>query len=115
MDRRALAQLLGALKASEMSVEEAMERLSDLPFEDVGFAKIDHHRALRSGMPEVIFAAGKQPHQVAEIFARLASNGVDVLATRADEAAYAAVAERVPMAKHYAEARCIALAQTDRE
>ena len=61
--------------------------LRDLPFEDLGFAKLDHHRALRTGMPEVIFAAGKTAAQVAQIFARMAQAGGNVLATRASREA----------------------------
>ena len=57
------------------AVAEALERLRDLPFEDIGFAKLDHHRALRTGMPEVIFAAGKTPAQVGAIFAHMAEHG----------------------------------------
>ena len=62
---------------------DALERLRNLPFEDLGFAKLDHHRALRTGMPEVIFAESKTPAQVAAIFARMAKAGGNVLATRA--------------------------------
>ncbi len=73
---------------------EALDRLRDLPFEDLGFAKLDHHRALRTGMPEVIFAAGKTTAQVAEIFARMAQAGGNVLATRASREMYEAVSVR---------------------
>ena len=65
----------------------------DLPFEDLGFAKLDHHRALRTGMPEVIFAAGKTSDQVARIFAHMAKAGGNVLATRASRECFEAVAQ----------------------
>ena len=89
--------------------DDAVERLRHLPFEDLGFAKVDHHRALRQGMPEVIFAQGKTPRQVAEIFRRLAEHGGNVLATRATEEQYAAVAAKVDRAEYRPLARAIVL------
>jgi hypothetical protein len=83
-----------------------------MPYEDTGFARIDHHRALRLGLPEVIYAAGKTPDQVAEIFARMAAAGGSVLATRADSAAWAAVKLRVPEAVYHDQARIIGLRAT---
>ena len=73
MDRSQIESLLNEVRDGRTAVTAALERLRDLPFEDIGFAKLDHHRALRTGMPEVIFAQGKTPAQVAEIFARMAS------------------------------------------
>ena len=75
--------------------DEAVARLRHLPFEDLGFAKVDHHRALRVGMPEVIFGEGKTPAQMAGIFARLARHGGNVLATRTTREQFAAVRKRV--------------------
>ena len=72
-------------------MSDALERLRNLPFEDLGFAKVDHHRALRTGMPEVIFAESKTPAQVAAIFERMAKAGGNVLATRASREVYEAV------------------------
>ena len=69
-------------EARQALADEAVERLRHLPFEDLGFANVDHHRALRTGMPEIIFGPGKTPQQLAEIFARLAEHGRNVLATR---------------------------------
>src|SRR5258706_7385922 len=92
MNSQALRKLFEQVRKKHLSPDEAVERLRHLPFEDLGFAKIDHHRALRQGMPEVIFAQGKTPRQVAEIFHRLAAHGGNVLATRATEEQYAAVA-----------------------
>ena len=71
-----------------------------MPFEDLGFAKVDHHRALRNGMPEVIFGQGKTPAQVARIFARLAKHGGNILATRASEKQFAAVKKKVRAAEY---------------
>lgn len=81
-------KLLEAVKSGETSVEEASALLKDLPYEDMGFAKIDHHRRLRSGFGEVIYCAGKTEEQVAEIFRRLAAKGENVLGTRATREQY---------------------------
>src|SRR5882762_2625417 len=80
-----------------------------MPFEDLGFAKLDHHRALRAGMPEVIFPEGKSAAQVAEIFSRLAKHGGNILATRANRKQFAAVKKKLPKAKYRETARAIVL------
>ncbi|MFY9675773.1 MAG: nickel pincer cofactor biosynthesis protein LarB [Terriglobales bacterium] len=87
MNAAALARLFKDVRDKKLSPDEAVQRLSHLPFEDLGFAKVDHHRALRQGMPEVIFGQGKTPTQVAGIFARLAEHneGGNILATRATQ------------------------------
>ena len=91
MNSQALRKLFDQVRKKQLSPDEAVDRLRHLPFEDLGFAKIDHHRALRQGMPEVIFSQGKTPKQVAAIFSSLAQHGSNVLATRATEEQYAAV------------------------
>jgi NCAIR mutase (PurE)-related protein len=91
VNSESLHKLFDQVRKKQLSPDEAVERLRHLPFEDLGFAKVDHHRALRQGMPEVIFAQGKTPRQVAEIFDRLAAHGGNVLATRATEEQFAAV------------------------
>jgi len=111
MRREALLELLRRLEAGKIAPEEAADRLASLPFEDLGFAKVDHHRSLRSGMPEVILAAGKTPSQVATIFAQLAASGVNVLATRASQQHFDAVHETTPTAEFHPLARCITLSQ----
>ncbi len=100
MNSEALRKLFDQVRKKRLSPDEAVERLRHLPFEDLGFAKLDHHRALRQGMPEVIFAEGKTPSQVADIFTRLAAHGGNVLATRATEEQYAAVAATVQLIMH---------------
>jgi NCAIR mutase (PurE)-related protein len=112
MDRLRLETLLNEVRDGRTAVGDAVDRLKDLPFEDLGFAKLDHHRALRTGMPEVIFAAGKTASQVATIFARMAQAGGNVLATRASDEMWAAVRAVVPEAEHHPVARCITLSQT---
>jgi NCAIR mutase (PurE)-related protein len=100
--------LLDQVRRGETTPDEALERLSLLPYEDLGFATLDHHRALRRGFPEVIFCQGKTPAQVAAIFARLAAQGDAVLATRAGPDAFAAVREVEPAARYHELARVIA-------
>jgi NCAIR mutase (PurE)-related protein len=117
MDRTQIEALLNEVRDGRTGVDAAMERLRDLPFEDIGFAKVDHHRALRTGMPEVIFSAGKTPAQVAQIFARMAEHGGNVLATRASAEMFRAVREleaegRQPCAEYHEMARCITLTQS---
>lgn len=86
-----------------------MEELRLLPFEDIGFAKIDHHRALRDALPEAVLAMGKTPEQAAEIAARLADRAGRVLVTRATPEHYAAVRQALPDAAYHEAARCIVL------
>jgi pyridinium-3,5-biscarboxylic acid mononucleotide synthase len=105
MNSQALRNLFEQVRKKRLSPDEAVERLRHLPFEDLGFAKIDHHRALRQGMPEVIFAEGKTPRQVADIFHRLAAHGGNVLATRATEEQFAAVAAAVDLTEYGSEYR----------
>jgi pyridinium-3,5-biscarboxylic acid mononucleotide synthase len=112
MDRSQIEALLNDVQANRTAVPDALERLKDLPFEDLGFAKLDHHRALRTGMPEVIFAAGKTPDQVARIFAHMAKAGGNVLATRASRESYEAVRSVEPRATFQETARAITLEQT---
>jgi NCAIR mutase (PurE)-related protein len=114
MNAPALRRLFNQVLHRRLSPDAAVERLRHLPFEDLGFAKLDHHRALRQGMPEVVFAPGKSPAQVAEIFRRLAAHGGNLLATRASEEQFAAVAAAVPLAEYRPLARAIVL-QRDRK
>lgn len=106
-----LRHLMEAVQSGEISPAAACLRLKELPFEDLGYAKVDHHRSLRTGMPEVIYSAGKTPAQVAGIFASLAASGVSVLATRATEEQFEAVRAATPEAIFHPLARCITLRQ----
>jgi NCAIR mutase (PurE)-related protein len=101
-----LAALLAAVRGGEVSVEAALERLKTLPFEDLGYAKVDHHRQLRNGFPEVIFCEGKTAAQVLGIVAALRRDGAAVLGTRAAPELAAAVAEAQPGTAYYETARC---------
>jgi pyridinium-3,5-biscarboxylic acid mononucleotide synthase len=111
MDRAQIEALLNEVRAGSVAVADALERLRNLPFEDLGFAKVDHHRALRTGMPEVIFSESKTTAQVAAIFSRMAKAGGNVLATRASRAVYDAVSSAVPRVEFHETARAITLTQ----
>jgi hypothetical protein len=82
MDRARLGELLEAVRAGELGIDAALAQLRALPFEDLGFAKLDHHRALRTGFPEVVLGEGKRPEQVLAIAERLAASEATVLVTR---------------------------------
>jgi NCAIR mutase (PurE)-related protein len=101
MDQEQLRMLFEQVQAGEVDVESAIGRMRHMPFEDLGFAKVDHHRALRQGMPEVILAKGKTPEQVVAIAGKLLDNGPNVLITRADSACAEAVTNTLPCAEHF--------------
>lgn len=107
MNDNSLTDILEAVQSGKLSVQEAVGRLRHLPYEDLGFAKVDHHRSLRTGFPEAIFCQGKSSEQVVEIVKRLAARNPVVLATRADEQMYEAVRKEVPHAVHHKQARMI--------
>lgn len=109
MNQASLRKLFEQVRKGKLSADEAVEQVRHLPFEDLGFAKVDHHRVLRQGMPEVIFSQGKTPRQVADIFTRLAAHEGNVLATRASEEQYAAVAARVDKVEYRPLGRAIVL------
>jgi NCAIR mutase (PurE)-related protein len=104
-----IRQLLDSLAAGRATTDEVLGKLHKLPFEDLGFAKIDHHRRIRNGYPEVIYGEGKTPTQVAEIFARLADHNPNVLCTRASAAAAEAVQRRVSSARYHELCRVLEL------
>src|SRR6266404_6866487 len=81
-----------------------LEALRASPYEDLGFARVDHHRSVRQGFPEVVLGLGKTPAQVAAISAEIVGRGSTLLVTRASQAGYEAVRERVPGATYYADA-----------
>lgn len=107
MNRARLTTILDAVRTGRLEVAEAEALLRDLPYEDLGFARLDHHRDLRQGLPEVVLCPGKSAEQVAAIVARLAAQGGPVLATRATEAIFTAVRAAVPAARWEVEARAI--------
>ena len=109
IDTERLERLLKRVERGELSVEQAMGQLAELPYEDLGFAKIDHHRALRRGFPEVVFGPGKSAQQVADIAERLAASGDRVLVTKTGEDCYEAVRGRLPDAHYHPVARAITI------
>jgi pyridinium-3,5-biscarboxylic acid mononucleotide synthase len=104
-----LERLLGRVRRGEVSPARAARLLREAPLEELGFATLDHQRALRAGFPEVVFGEGKSPVQLVAILGRLARRGGPVLATRVDAAGQAAVAKAFPRAEIHARARCVVL------
>jgi NCAIR mutase (PurE)-related protein len=94
-----LKALLARVQAAELTIEAALVELAEMPVRDLGFARLDTHRELRTGAPEVVFGGGKTPEQLAAIVAALAERGGNVLATRVSEEAAAVVSAAVPAAK----------------
>jgi pyridinium-3,5-biscarboxylic acid mononucleotide synthase len=112
MNKSTLLELLAQVQSGTLTPTAATERLANLPYEDLGHARIDHHRTLRTGLPEVIYAQNKSPEQTAEIFTRMAAAGSDVLATRVDLATAEAVLTQNPAAIYHPKARAITLKQS---
>src|SRR5437762_11736164 len=99
MDQGQLRSLFEQVRSGAVDLDTAMTRMRHMPFEDLGFAKVDHHRALRHGIPEVIFAKGKTPDQVIAIASSLLRNSANVLITRADAECAALVKEKLAQEK----------------
>ena len=109
LNAESIRKLFEQVREGSLKPDDAVARLRHMPFEDLGFAKVDHHRALRNGMPEIILGEGKTPAQVAGIFARLAKHGGNILATRANDKQFAAVKKKVRAAEYRDLARAIVL------
>lgn len=101
MTEQQLRALLEAVRAGSLEVGQALDRLRHLPFEDLGFAKVDHHRALRHGMPEVVFGLGKTPEEVAGIAQRLLARSPNLLITRAGQTVAARIRELCAEAEYF--------------
>ncbi len=112
MSPDALRKLLEQVRAGRTDVDAAMAKLRHLPFEDLGFAKVDHHRAIRCGFPEVVYCAGKTTPQVVAIIERRAKAGGNILATRAEPRVFAAVRRKFRKAEYNEPARTICIRQT---
>jgi pyridinium-3,5-biscarboxylic acid mononucleotide synthase len=113
--RDSIKKLLEQLSNGDISQEEALSKLSDLPFKDLGHTKIDNHRELRTGYPEVVFCDGKTPDQVRHIMEYMASQGSNVLGTRASQEIYSEVQKGLPESQYNEMARTITLKQQDGE
>src|SRR5271157_293131 len=97
MEQDNLRALLEEIRQGQVSVDQALDQLKHYPYESIeGFANLDHHRALRNGFPEVIFAQGKTPEQVSEIFSRLMAHNQQVLATRVSQEMYLQIRDWLP-------------------
>ncbi|HLA38159.1 MAG TPA: 1-(5-phosphoribosyl)-5-amino-4-imidazole-carboxylate carboxylase, partial [Candidatus Brocadiales bacterium] len=114
MDIDDIKDLLSKVKKGKVSLGEALKHLKDLPYKDIGFARVDSHRALRCGFPEVIFCQGKTPQQVVAIASQIIKGKGDLLATRADEKIYQAVLKEFPEAKYHESARAITIKRSTR-
>jgi len=109
MDPRSLKALLERVRDGALDPDEAARQLATLPFEDLGFAKIDHHRALRRGFPETVFGAGKSAAQVVAIVERITAHGQRALVTRTSPEVHEAVRAVRPGARYHELARCLAV------
>jgi NCAIR mutase (PurE)-related protein len=111
--RNDIKLLLEQVRDGKISSEEAMKKLSDLPFKDLGHTKIDNHRELRTGYPEVIFCEGKTAEQVRNIMEYMSTQSVNILGTRANKEIYQNVLEVLPQAEYNELARTITIKQTE--
>ena len=114
METKLLRKLLEEIRAGDVNVDEAMRRLRSLPYEDLGFAKLDNHRRLRNGVAEVVFCQGKTNQQIIEILKRLRMHNNCVLATRADRSVYESVREDLSDIEYYEAARIIVAGKPER-
>jgi NCAIR mutase (PurE)-related protein len=111
--RTLLDAVAGGMLDAEGAERQLLEAFRQQPFEDLGFARVDHHRAIRRGFPEVVLGLGKTPEQIAQIAAEIVRRGSTLLVTRASQAAFDAVRVAVPQATYHAEPGMITLRQQD--
>lgn len=109
MNATELEKILKGLSAGAVTVDEAMEKLRDFPYTDLGFARIDHHRELRTGYPEIVYCAGKTPEQVRAIFQAMDGHDNNIIGTRAGKEIYDYISSSLPSAVYYETARIISI------
>jgi hypothetical protein len=109
VDRKYIEKILTEYKNGSLDIDGVMERLKDMPYQDLGFARVDHHRSIRKGFPEVIFCPGKRPEQIVEIFKAVMERNDHVLATRASEEVYLSVREQIQGVEYNPAARTITI------
>ena len=109
MNDNKIKQLLTRVKKGDLTIENALQSFKELPYKDLGFAKVDTHRSIRCGFPEVIFCEGKTPEQVLKISSQIIKHGADLLATRANEEIYKCVAQQYKNARYNDKARTIVI------
>jgi pyridinium-3,5-biscarboxylic acid mononucleotide synthase len=107
MNKERLKAVLESIAAGELSPDDGLARLEGLPYEDIGFARVDHHRHLRQGAPEVVFGEGKTPEQIVDIAGRIVERGSNVLVTRADYPTFELLRMRMPDAVYHEAARAV--------
>ncbi len=107
MNSDELKKLLEDVKNGYVEIEQAYKEIKALPYEDIGFAKLDHHRNIRNGYPEVIYCEGKTIKQIVEIVRRLMLKNNNILATRASQEVYAAISELTCDAQYHSDARIV--------
>jgi pyridinium-3,5-biscarboxylic acid mononucleotide synthase len=112
MDTRELKSLFQNLKNGDIDIDDVLERLKHLPFEDVGCATVDHHRNLRLGFPEVILGEGKSTGQIEKIIVAMLDKGTNILVTRLDETKAARIRQGFPAATYHGDARCLTIEQS---
>jgi len=115
MVEEGLQELLQAIAGGTLSPEQGVERLRHLPFEDLGFAQVDHHRQLRQGQPEVIFGQGKTVAQIGRIMEAMVARGSNVLVTRLEEMRAVELLAVYPRSIYHADARCLTLEITQKQ
>ncbi len=111
MQRNAILSLLKQIEGGTVAPEEGLKRLEKLPFEDLGFARVDHHRTIRQGFPEVIFGLRKKPHHVAAIVRSLLPQKTNILITRCPRTVYAAVRRVTRKAQYHPDANAASIVQ----
>lgn len=115
MDINLLKDLLNKLKDGKMEIDEAIQKLKFLPFEDIGFASIDHHRHLRRGFPEVIYARGKRVEEIIAIIEKMVDKGENVLITRLTDIKATSIKKQFPSSDYYPIARILTIEVKPRE
>jgi len=115
VQREKIRELLAEVARGECPVDQALSRLTHWPIEDLGFAQVDHHRHLRRGFPEIVFAGGKEPAETEHIAAALVDQGAALLVTRADEGTLARLQARFPQGRANRKARTFAIALAPEE
>lgn len=115
MDIDVIKQLLKDYKEGDVSINDVLDKIKELPYKDIGFAKVDNHRKIRCGFPEVIFCLGKAPDQVVKIVEHIVTGGNDMLATRANKETYEAVSQKFPEALYHEQAKAITIRKTRRK
>ena len=109
MNDNTIKKLLTKVKKGDLTIENALESFKELPYKDLGFAKVDNHRTIRCGFPEVIFCEGKTPEQVLKIASQIIKHGADLLATRANEEIFKCVSQQHKNARYNDKARTIVI------